>query len=320
MPFTCAVWMTMTKKWGFKRSQALRNVDNAFATYEATPTTKNLQDLSAAFQVWSNTKQQVVTIGLLPVIQYDSRRDKKKNTDGLGAVELLKNYIVSQANTNIVIKEQATGLTDRVEVNEISGSPFLPKEGRKIQESIRILAEAVRTTRDTTIAALRGAGAARTLYAKWFGAYNEARCREVRGRFQILDKICSQEAIVFTDGRDNPDATFADAFAYATPGNETVRPEMWLGRAFFIEVWGPNAGRQALSMTLGTIVHELSHACFDTDDIDLPASEGGALCNDPKNDCRLAEVRPDDAFVNADNYGEFVVDVYSKSLFPYAWP
>jgi hypothetical protein len=64
----------------------------------------------------------------------------------------------------------------------------------------------------------------------------------------------------------------------------------------------------------------LTHGCFDTDDKDLPAIDGGDLCNNPKRDCRLAAVAPVDAFVNADNYGEFVVDVYTKDEFNYVWP
>ncbi len=318
MAITFAEWKSMTKRWGVKRSRALRDVDDAFEAYELNPSQNRLATLSQAFKTWSNTKQREETRGQMTTTFFKTSRNKTKNEDGLGAVELLRDFIRSQKVSNVVINQQVTGLTERVAIVEITGAEFTQEEGAKVQETIRVLAAAVRQTRDVVIGAARSAGADRTLYAKWFGAFNMNRCREVRDRFQILDRICASKGIVFTDGRN--DATNRAAFAWAYPGNERNFPAMWLGDAFFLRANFGEGSRDALSHTLGTCVHELTHACFDTDDKDLPATDGGHLCNDPKNDCRLAEVAPDDAYANADNYGEFVVDVFSKVHFNYVWP
>lgn len=45
-----------------------------------------------------------------------------------------------------------------------------------------------------------------------------------------------------------------------------------------------------------------------------------AVCDDLTNDCRLTDRRPAEAIRNADNGGEFAVDVYGKILFNHQWP
>lgn len=340
MTFKYADWIRLSNagRWKInrgRRSPALKEVDRWFKQYEDS-NYKNklyLTNLSKAFKTWSNTKQSEETRGDMVEIKLDSVRNKVKDADsGKGAVELLREFIVTQKTADSVVRHETTGLTERVAVVERQANPLTQMEGRKVEEAIKVLQAAIRKSRDTVIGA-RGPGAARNMYVKWFGAYDENRWKLVRDRFMVLDDICSNKGIVFNDGRNDPMATGAYAWAY--PGEERNFPNMWLGNAFFRQNCGTGRARNAYSDTVGTLVHELTHACFNTADVPEEALIGTvavdqwgspvdygnvAVCNDPKNDCRLAERRPVEAIRNADNYGEFLVDVYSEIAFVYQWP
>jgi Lysine-specific metallo-endopeptidase len=337
MPFTYARWIELSNKGRWlinrgRRSEALRDVDKWFKAYEDTRYTNKqyLRNLSQSFRVWSDTKQTEEMKGGMAVTTLTTVRNKAKDdASGLGAVELLRNFITQQNLADVVIKEEATGLEERVAVVENPAALMTVGEMRKVTEAIKILQDAIRNGRDTVIGAAK-AGSNQTLYVKWFGAYDVARCKTVRDNFMILDNICSNKGIVFNDGRG--DATMNTAFAWAYRGHVQDFPNMWLGIPFFTTNIGPARARKGFSDTLGTMVHEMTHACFYT--ADVPINAGAAVdasghpinpahepvCNDPKNDCRLAETRPADAIRNADNYGEFVVDVYSGLEFNYVWP
>ena len=93
---------------------------------------------------------------------------------------------------------------------------------------------------------------------------------------------------------------------------------MFIGRSFF-------AARRSVSQpfyktdtddTVGTVIHELAHACLRTSDIPTVASSlallpngmppgGAAVCNDENEDKILAAANPPLATQNADNYGQF---------------
>jgi hypothetical protein len=334
MVFKYAEWKTLTKTiWS--RSTALKAVDDWFEKFENSQyqNQKYLDNLSQAFKTWSDTKQKTETIGMMQKVTYKTGRAKKiDQTTGKNAIELIKEFITSHKVSNVVHKEQVTGLIERVAIVERQNNPFSHSEGAKVQEAVRTLAVAIRTARDVVIAA-KSPGNDRTLYEKWFGAFETQRHKTVRDRFQILDEICTKKGIIFNDGRDDP--TAAGAFAWAYPGEERNFPNMWLGDAFFSTGMGTGRRRQAFGDTLGTLVHELTHACFNTADIPEealidttardqwgnPVDYGNvAVCNDPKNDCRLAERRPAEAIRNADNYGEFVVDAHTGLHFVYTWP
>lgn len=335
MALTHADWIRLTKATGRSRSQALKDVDDLLLRYEASGHTnkKLLDDLSKAFKAWSNTKMRTDMVGLLPVVTYKTVRGKKKDaTTGKNALELMRDLLTSQAVSNVVHRVEVTGLHERVAIIEVSTAPMTQSEGAKVQEALRTLQVAIRAARDTVIAA-KSPGTARVLYEKWFGPYEATRCNTVRDRLQILDRICAEKGIVFNDGR--ADAANRSAYAWAYPGEERDFPNMWLGDGFFGSAIGLGRGRQAAGDTLGTLVHELTHACFNTGDVPVesiidvtpcdawgsPLDYGNvAVCNDPKNDCRLAERRPTEAIRNADNYGEFVVEAHTGLLYNYVWP
>jgi hypothetical protein len=335
MSLTHAEWIRLTKATGRSRSQALKDVDDLLLRYEASgySNTKLLNDLSKAFKTWSNTKMRTDMVGMMPVTTYKTVRGKKKDaTTGKNALELMRDFLTGQATSNVVHRVEVTGLHERVAIVEATGTLMTQAEGAKVQEAIRTLQVAVRKARDTVIGA-KSPGPERVLYEKWFGAYDTTRCNTVRDRFQILDRICADKGIVFTDGRD--DAANRSAYAWAYPGEERNFPNMWLGDGFFESAIGLGRGRQAAGDTLGTLVHELTHACFNTGDVPeeaildvtpcdaygSPINYGAVpVCNDPKNDCRLAQRRPAEAIRNADNYGEFVVEAHTGLLYNYVWP
>lgn len=335
MSLTHADWIRLTKATGRSRSQALKDVDDLLQRYEASGYADNklLDALSKAFKTWSNTKMRTDMVGQMQVKTYKTVRGKKTDaTTGKSALELMRDLLTSQATSNVVHRIEVTGLHERVAIVEVQANPMTQAEGAKVQEAVRTLQVAIRKARDTVIGA-NSPGNDRVLYEKWFGAYEATRCRTVRDRFQILDRICSDKGIVFNDGRG--DAANRSAYAWAYPGEERNFPNMWLGDGFFGSAIGVGRGRQAAGDTLGTLVHELTHACFNTGDVPEEAIIDGTpcdaygspinygavdVCNDPKNDCRLAQRRPAEAIRNADNYGEFVVEAHTGLLFNYVWP
>ncbi len=335
MPLTHADWIRLTKATGRSRSQALKDVDTLLQRYENSgyKDKKLLDALSQAFKAWSNTKMRTELVGTMQKVSYKTVRGKKVDkATNKNAIQLMRDLLTTQATSNVVHRVEATGLHQRVAIVEVASDPMTQAEGAKVQEAVRLLQTAIRAARDTVISA-RAAGPQRQLYEKWFGAYDVTRCNRVRDRFQILDRICAEKGIIFNDGRD--DAANRSAYAWAYPGEERNFPNMWLGDGFFESAVGVGRGRQALGDTLGTLVHELTHACFNTADVPeehligvTPCDEYGSpldygrvpVCNDPKNDCRLAERRPAEAIRNADNYGEFVVEAHSGLLYNYVWP
>jgi len=330
MTLTYDKWMTLTGKKS--RSDALKLVDTWFEAYEQSGGTNKtyLRNLANAFKNWRATKQKEETKGLMTIKLDKTRRGKTKDTTtGKSGVELLAEFIRDQNLSDVVIKVEATGLEERVAVVQDDTVAMSGPELRKVNEAIRQIQESVRRSRDVVIGA-NTPGADRNMFVKWFGAYDYDRWKTVRDRYRLLDDICVSKGIVFTDGRQDP-FNDANTFAWAYPGEVKDFPNMWLGTAFFNVNFGPQRARKAYSDTLGTLIHELTHACFHTADVPVsgaepvdqwghPTNNGVDVCNDPKNDCRLAETRPDEAILNADNYGEFTVDVYGGIVFNYVWP
>jgi hypothetical protein len=126
-----------------------------------------------------------------------------------------------------------------------------------------------------------------------------------------------QGSLYLIDARNDVDKK--DWFAAAYRGEAaTGRVQMFIGRAFF-------QGRPSVSeryyqtdtdFKVGTIIHELAHACFSASDVPTPASglvldaagmppRGAAVCNDEASDELLATASSALAMRNADNYAQF---------------
>jgi hypothetical protein len=192
----------------------------------------------------------------------------------------------------------------------------------RINEAIRRTGSAV-TGALEALASVRGvanASAAETLYAEYFGAFDVARKREIMKNFQRIDLLLSgarggaKGQVTVVDARNDQEKQnwFAATFRNSALTGGVV---IYIGRLFFIDT--PRDYESSTDYTVGTMVHELAHACFGASDVPTVASGGKAslnaygmptvasVCNDAQSDRDLAADDPDAALLNADNYGQF---------------
>jgi hypothetical protein len=113
---------------------------------------------------------------------------------------------------------------------------------------------------------------------------------------------------------------FAATFRNSAAGGDIL---MYVGRAFFVNSTATGFNTST-DFTVGTIIHELAHACFGASDVPTVAAGGkaqldgsgmplvGAVCNDADSDKDLAADDPDAALLNADNYGQFAWRLAAK--------
>jgi len=161
-----------------------------------------------------------------------------------------------------------------------------------------------------------------TLYNQFFGAYDNARKIQIVKNFQSIHRWLegprggAQGLITLVDSRN--DTAKKDWFA-ATVRNSAAGGQVliYVGRSFFLSQQHLVGYHNLTDFTVGTLVHELAHACFGASDVPTVASGGrGALdtngmptvatvCNDDVSDRDLAANDPDAAFLNADNYAQF---------------
>jgi hypothetical protein len=202
-------------------------------------------------------------------------------------------------------------------------APALTKgQVTRINEAIMRTGSAV-TAALEALASVRGvanASDAETLYAEYFGAFDAARKRRIVKNFQRIDLLLSgarggaKGQVTVVDARN--DQQKRDWFA-ATVRNSALNGGVviYIGRAFFIDT--PRDYESSTDYTVGTMVHELAHACFGASDVPTVAAGGqagldangmptvGPVCNDAQSDRDLAADDPDAALLNADNYGQF---------------
>lgn len=171
-------------------------------------------------------------------------------------------------------------------------------------------------------------------YRRFFGAYNLTRLQTVRKNYQTMRLVLDGQrgstrgSLFIVDAR-NFNNDFRDVFAFTYPNMYTNKGYVvvWIGRAFFSSVGsGKGFYDKSSDETLGTLVHELTHACFGS--VDVPPSGSGWSLNThgvpvdsfgnygdefnippqvstETDDESLAQTNPADAIRNADNYGQF---------------
>ena len=131
-----------------------------------------------------------------------------------------------------------------------------------------------------------------TRYVTWFGSYDANRFATVLTHYQQILNVLGSEPITYncTGGGDcDP-----DTYAYTYPGSRTI----YLCSRFW------KAPFSGINTKPGTLVHELTHAVADTEDIEY----GMQACR------QLAEDKPSDAINNADSHEYFSESKITKIL------
>jgi hypothetical protein len=217
-----------------------------------------------------------------------------------------------------------------------------PVEIRRLNEAVARVLKAVSAARDAMIkiaskkSLAPPLAAAEALYVDYFGAYDPARAQTVLKNFKTLHTVASGNGPIIFDHRNTDFGE--DCYAACKRGTVVNDLKIWMGRDFFAEgkaggsaaVWNALSGTQSVynrttDATLGTLVHEMSHGSFRA--VDAPKVDAGGnweLAPDaatwaspdndeqsstPELDKRLAKKEPRAAIVNADNYGQFAVEV-----------
>lgn len=199
--------------------------------------------------------------------------------------------------------------------------------------------EAFRRVRASVAEALKilqsaNSGASGALYRRFFGTFDAGRVRTVTRNFNSMSLVLegergSSKGSLFVVDARNFDNAFRDTFAFTYPNmfRDEGYVAVWIGRAFFGPVGsGQRFYDRSSDETLGTLVHELSHACFGSVDVP-PVASGWTLRADgvpidstgtpgdqnniapqistEAEDEALAAANPGNAIKNADNYGQF---------------
>jgi hypothetical protein len=328
-------WMDLTKKSWKLRSGSLKDVDKAFKAYEdATgPGAKStaLQELSRKFRVWVGTKGGS-DLGLGNAIH--SIRNRKTDDSGQGPVERLQSLIRGVKLSNVaIVRDLQAEVPDRLVMDSTLNTDL--KTRFKVRETYDRAARAVDLGRTAALKASTAGTAERTLYERWFGAYDATRAQAVRRNLKGLCDLFNSGVIIVHDARTLVGA-WGDCFGFAMPGDKKNYVEFTVGRAFFdkkgwakvpgqtlqerneaVQLALASAYSETSDWTVGTMIHELGHAANSLPDVDFQApssyqvSPGGLTpmgwtqCSTPALDQALALADPDLAVVNTDSYGQF---------------
>lgn len=174
-----------------------------------------------------------------------------------------------------------------------------------------------------------GATLDQRLYKAYFGPYDKARRTTVLKNFMAIQQAVdgsrggTKGSLQVIDSRNDAGKLtwFAATFRNSAGGGEIL---MYVGREFFLNATAVGFNTST-DFTVGTVIHELSHACFGASDVPTVAAGGksqldgtgmplvGSVCNDADSDKDLAADDPDAALLNADNYGQFAWRMAAKA-------
>lgn len=166
-----------------------------------------------------------------------------------------------------------------------------------------------------------GATLAQRLFRAYFGAYEKTRRTTILKNFMAIKQAVdgsrggTKGSLQVVDSRNDAgkQTWFAATFRNSAAGGDIL---MYVGRGFFLNATAVGFNTSS-DFTVGTVIHELSHACFGASDVPTVAAGGkgqldgngmplvGSVCNDADSDKALAANDPDAALLNADNYGQF---------------
>ncbi|MGW2086284.1 M35 family metallo-endopeptidase [Streptomyces sp. NPDC001880] len=167
----------------------------------------------------------------------------------------------------------------------VGGAPEQQAAVRKAHENAGVFAES------SMRQLMWVAGAANTHSTEWFGAHDAARYATVRQHYIDISAVVAGQTVTY-----DLTGTGCQPGWYAYTYKNTRK--IWLCSSFW------SAAATGTDSKFGTVVHELSHAVCETDD--LAYGEAGAL--------NLATTQPTDAIRNADNHEYFTEHLAAKVI------
>jgi hypothetical protein len=305
---TLQQWKDATKGNVFQtRSKLLKDVDTALGSYNTDPSAPNKKVLREALRAWMDTKDDWAT----------SLRNRK------GAVQDLWNAVQPYRTGGTT----PTWTAPPLPTAPVAGEFYLSQSFEFSNSLARTeVPKALNRAKGMINQAYLGintakSGPNRTIYERWFGAYDQARWQKVRDNIKdVYDALWLKPVILYFrgEGVSGPNDCPAEA-GDLTPGSyfgAAWKPQhlpssldsdytyIFLGKAFF------TADIYRQDSTGGVIIHELTHAICGTDDVVYKGETtyGATLCR------RLATERPALAINNADSY-EYLCENYQNKLF-----
>jgi hypothetical protein len=279
-------------------------------------------------QVLAQAAPQRTVVRDVNAIDFNIHAPADPNAFGLNSAVILGGGADVQTEGYVIVEDpMGTSLLTVGAVAELGAVQIA-----RINEAFR----RVRTAVDEALTVLQSAnsGASGALYRRFFGAYDVGRVRTVTKNFNTMSLVLQgkrggQKGSLFVVDARNFNNAFKDVYAFTYPNmyRDNGYVAVWIGRAFFGAVGSGQAYYDRSSdATVGTLVHELSHACFGSVDVP-PVGSGWTLRADgvpidgtgrpgdanriapqvstETDDEALALASPGDAIKNADNYGQF---------------
>jgi len=332
---------TQGRQWAFHvRSPELTQLTSALESYAQRATSTNLGSLKSALTAWQSSGKFITEQGLVT----------------LAVVNQLKTYVAG-AGASALLNVKASGVHAQGFVLYAPGDagylldgdtplplpqrlPSLtPTQIQVISEALRRCRRAVEVARNALIGIAAKTALtppltdAERLFVDYFGAFDAARARTILANYKNLYTAFSSMPHV----HDHRNTDFGDdCYAATHRGTVLVNVDVWLGRDFFgqrLRVGGnkgdsdfwTSAKKHATDATVGTMVHEFSHAVIDTVDVPPVKNDGSwkltpdpvtwespdndVQASTPVQDKRVAAKEPRAAMVNADNYGQFAAEM-----------
>lgn len=335
-------WKRATTKINFfQQSPQLKKLTDLYQIHERNPTPASVTNLKLALDAWKACPQYAT----------------ERTQIGIANVTSLA-YIAGQSSSvlpggGVTMRPDGYRLYGPADVGyNLDGDVLLPPAQRPpaltaaqiqiINECMRRCRRAVTLSRDAMIdvAAKTALGPNPTAneqrYVDIFGAFDQARAKTVLKNYKTIASALTDPKVY-----DHRHTTFfagkGEGYAATHRGAQTVDVELWLGRDFFLDRARVGRTRQdqhnafqtATDATVGTIVHEFSHASINSVDVP-PVDDFGnwkltpdaTTWESPDNDVqasgreevrRVAAKEPRAAIVAADCYGQFAAECLAAS-------
>lgn len=317
----------------FKQSAQLKKVTDMYQAHELRPTPASAGKLQAAIKEWEAYAQHAV----------------EKTQIGAANVTALKGVAGTVVSVSSGVKILPVGYRLYAPGDagyKQDGDTLLPVDKRPPKltaAQFQILNECIMRSRNaaglaheamkkiaTKTALTPPLNADEQRYIDIFGAFDQTRAKKVLENFQAIVSALTNPII-----HDHRSTDFfakkGEGYAAAHRGTATANVDLWIGHDIFLDRYKFDSNHQdtkaafqtATDSTVGTLVHEFSHASINSVDVPPVKDDGswelppGADWASPDNDKqatgrvqvrRVAAKEPRAAIVAADCYGQFAAE------------
>jgi hypothetical protein len=327
-------WKRATAKISFfKQSAQLKKVTDMYQVHEQRPTPASAANLQGAIRDWERYAQHGV----------------EKTQIGPANVTALKNIADTKVSVSSGVKIIPVGYRIYAPGDagyKLDGDTLLPADKRPPKltaPQIQILNECIMRSKNAAslaCAAMKKIAEKTALtaplsadeqrFVEIFGVFDKTRAKKIHENFQAILSALTNPII-----HDHRSTDFfakkGEGYAAAHRGTATANVDLWIGHDIFLDRYKfdrthqdtKNAFQTATDSTVGTLVHEFSHASINSVDVPPVKDDGnwelppGADWESPNNNKQatgrkqvrlVASKEPRAALVAADCYGQFAAE------------